>query len=320
MISDCIVTNHDFNTKFSYFFLSGNTLGNDIDIAERLNNHFSSVFTNEDVSNIPTFDNRVFAHETSTTSITVDKIKKNIMGLKESKSQGPDELHPRVIKECVEEIAEPLTIIFRKSLDEGILPDVWKSVNVTAIFKAGKRSLAENYRPISITPICCRIMERIIRDEILLHLNTNKLISIHQHGFRKGYSCITQLLESIEDWSDSIDKGNDIDVIYLDFKAAFDKVPYKRLLKKLWGYGIRGCIFSWVENFLTNRKQRVVVNGEVSNWIPKIDTKLYSEIKNRSDETLLQDNIFESSNWTNNTQSPLSATHAVFANYQGAMT
>ena len=142
--------------------------------------------------------------------------------------------------------------------------------------------------------------------------------------------------ESIEDWSESIDNGNDIDVIYLDFKAAFDKVPYKRLLKKLWGYGIRDKIYSWVQNFLLNRKQRVVINGEMSGWLPVTsgvpqgivlgpllfliyindlpeiinctvklfadDTKLYSEIKNPSDEVSLQDNIFESSNWTNKWQ------------------
>ena len=109
-------------------------------------------------------------------------------------------------------------------------------------------------------------MEKIVRDEILSHMNSNNLISVYQHGFRKGYSCITQLLESIEDWSDSIDNGMDVDVIYLDFKAAFDKVPYQRLLKKLWGYGIRGNIYNWVKSFLTDRKQRVIVNGVMSGW------------------------------------------------------
>ena len=248
--------------------LDGKMLNNDVEIAERLNNHFASVFTEEDESNIPVFEDKVYIIETRTTSITKEKVSKIITELKQSKSQGPDGLHPKVIKECVVGISEPLTKIFNTSLNEGILPEVWKSANVTAIFKAGKRSLAENYRPISITPICCRLMEKIIRDEILLHMNTNKLISTYQHGFRKGYSCITQLLESIEDWSESIDNGNDIDVIYLDFKAAFDKVPYKRLLKKLWGYGIRGKIYSWVQNFLLNRKQRVVINGEMSGWLP----------------------------------------------------
>ena len=270
-------------------------------------------------------------NERSNVRITIDNL-----NLKQSKSQGPDGLHPKVIKECAEELAEPLTKIFETSLREGTLPVAWKSANVTAIFKAGKRSLAENYRPISITPICCRIMEKIVRDEILSHMNSNNLISVYQHGFRKGYSCITQLLESIEDWSDSIDNGMDVDVIYLDFKAAFDKVPYQRLLKKLWGYGIRGNIYNWVKSFLTDRKQRVIVNGVMSGWqsvtsgvpqgsvlgpllfliyindLPEFlnctvklfadDTKLYSEIMCNGNELALQDNIYESCNWTNKWQ------------------
>ena len=84
-----------------------------------------------------------------------------------------------------------------------------------------EKDLLQKTTDISITPLCCRIMEKMIRDEILLHMNTNNLISFHQHGFRKGYSCVTQLLECIKDWSDSIDNGNDVDVIYLDFKASF---------------------------------------------------------------------------------------------------
>ena len=163
--------------------LDGNLITEEIKIAERLNNHFISVFTKENLSNIPVFLNRHFTNETNTTSLSKEKVKKIIIDLKQSKSQGPDGLHPKVIKECAEELAEPLTKIFETSLREGTLPVAWKSANVTAIFKAGKRSLAENYRPISITPICCRIMEKIVRDEILSHMNSNNLISVYQHGF-----------------------------------------------------------------------------------------------------------------------------------------
>ena len=92
------------------------------------------------------------------------------------------------------------------------------------------------------------------------------IFSTMQHGFMKGRSCVTQLLEFLEDITQAIDDGNDVDVIYLDLCKAFDKVPHKRLLKKMYGYGIRGKIHSWVKEFLSEREQRVTVNGSQSSW------------------------------------------------------
>ena len=107
-------------------------------------------------------------------------------------------------------------------------------------------------------------MERIIRDAVIQHMNTNNLFSAAQHGFIKGKSCTTQLLEFLEDVSQALDEG--VDVIYLDFKKAFDKVPHRRLLVKLQGYGIQGKVLDWIQEFLTERKQRIVINGSESEW------------------------------------------------------
>ncbi len=109
-------------------------------------------------------------------------------------------------------------------------------------------------------------MEKIIRNALVDHLENNNILSPYQHGYRKGRSCITQLLECVEDWTSAIDEHNDVDIIYLDFKAAFDKVPHKRLLKKIWSLGIRGSLFQWIQNFLHDRQQRVTVNGSISSW------------------------------------------------------
>ena len=92
------------------------------------------------------------------------------------------------------------------------------------------------------------------------------LIYINQHGFRKHRSCITQLLETKEDWTKRIDEKYEIDVAYMDLKAAFDKVPHKKLLYKVWCIGIRGNIYKWIEDFLSNRQQRVIINGKASKW------------------------------------------------------
>ena len=242
--------------------LDGSISNDDQKIADTLNNHF----TNENVDQIPNMGNKSGDLYISDIQINADTVKKTIKEINASKAQGPDEIHPRIIKECGETLAEPLSKIFRKSLDEGKLPEIWKMANVTAIHKAGNRNKSENYRPISLTPICCRLMERIIRNVLVKYLEENNLITPHQFGFRKGYSCTTQLLECIEEWSDAVDDKKSIDIIYLDFKAAFDKVPHKRLLRKISAYGITGKIYNWIENFLTNRKQRVTVNNSTSSW------------------------------------------------------
>ena len=129
------------------------------------------------------------------------------------------------------------------------------------IFKNGKKIDPFNYRPVSITSIVCKVMKSSVREKILTHLESNKLLSENQHGFMAGRSCTTQHLEVLGIWSRIPEDGNNIDVIYLDFAKAFDTVPHRRLLKKLDGYGIQGKIWIWLREYLDNRKQCVVVNG-----------------------------------------------------------
>jgi hypothetical protein len=104
-------------------------------------------------------------------------------------------------------------------------------------------------------------MDKFVRDRLMDHMEKNNLFTNHQHGFRKGRSCNTQLIEVLEDWTEKIDNYNSIDTIYLDSQKALDTVPHIRLLKKLEGYGITGKILGWIKNFLTDRKQKVVLNG-----------------------------------------------------------
>ena len=109
-------------------------------------------------------------------------------------------------------------------------------------------------------------MERLIRDKLLDHMISNKFFSSFQHGFIPGKSCVTQLLETLDEITDAIEQGYDVDIIYLDFCKAFDKIPHQRLMKKIWAYGIRGKVYKWIEEFLKNRIQRVVVNGSFSSY------------------------------------------------------
>ena len=121
---------------------------------------------------------------------------------------------------------------------------------VTPIYKKGKKNDPNNYRPVSLTSCVCKILETIVTDQIMLHLTENNMLSDQQHGFRRGRSCCTQLLQVIGDWSESGDRGHPLDVIYLDCKKAFDSVPHHRLLEKLSKYGIKGKILNWITDFL----------------------------------------------------------------------
>ena len=186
--------------------------------------------------------------------------------LKPNKSPGGDGLHPRVLVELKNEMATPLMMIFTRSLHEGQLLPSRKEANVTPIYKKGKRHILGNYRPVSLTSMAGKCMERLIRDAIMTHMTENDLLSPKQHGLHPGTilrhtaASRTGLLDA------SSRRGGNIDTIYLDFAKAFDTVPHQRLLMKLRGYGIEGRILTWIEAFLTGRRQRVVVNDSLSSW------------------------------------------------------
>ncbi len=124
--------------------------------------------------------------------------------------------------------------------------------------------MASNYRPVSLTCIMSKVMEHIIVKHILNHIDLHKILTIFQHGFRSAHSCETQLLLTVDDLCKSHDKKTQVDVGVLDFSRAFDTVPHKRLIAKLYHYGIRGPILNWIRSFLENRHMWVVVDGASS--------------------------------------------------------
>ena len=184
-----------------------------------------------------------------------------IVSLNVNKAPGPDSKSPKVLSIAASELAEPITILFRKSLASGSIPSEWKTAHVTPIFKKGSKSAVNNYRPVSLTCIICKLMEKIVRKHIMDHLVDNNLISEHQHGFVPGRSCITQLLEVMDYWTEALDEGGSVDVVYMDYQKAFDSVPHRRLILKLESTGIKGNVLKWVTDFLSNRRQRVIING-----------------------------------------------------------
>ena len=248
---------------------SGGLLNSDTGMAEHLNSYFASVFTDEDLNGMPTAD-RVFAGDPDEALreiiITEDMVMKQLLRLREDKAPGTDNLSPRLLLMARDQLVCPLAIIMSRSMATGMVPTDWRSANVTPVFKKGKRTACENYRPISLTSQVCKMFEAMIRDSLVAHLEKHALIRASQHGFRKGHSCLSNLLCFLDKVTSCVNEGRSADAIYLDFAKAFDKVPHQRLLIKLRAHGVDGRLLTWIESWLRDRKQRVCLRGSSSSW------------------------------------------------------
>ena len=191
-------------------------------------------------------------------------IEKAIEELNENSSSGEHDIPAILIKKCKTQISHPLLLIWRDSLDCGYVPKIYKQQNITPVHKKDSKAEAANYRPISLTSHVIKIFERLVRIHIVQHLQENKLICKNQHGFQKCKSCLTQLLPHIDFIIKNLQNNNDTDVIYLDYAKAFDKVDHQILLEKLFSYGIRGKLLKWIESYLKDRWQTVVIDGQQS--------------------------------------------------------
>ena len=189
-----------------------------------------------------------------------------LKNLDHTKAMGCDEISPRILKGCASSLTVPIYMIVKKSIEVGKLPIIWKQVNVTPIYKGGSKLEAVNYRPVSLTSIPCKIAEAVIVENINNHMLTNDLFCKKQYGFMRNRSCTGNLLEAQDAISTWVNECFDVDVIYTDFSEAFDRVSHPKLLRKLKFYGIDGPILNWITNFLSDRKQRVTLGNDVSDW------------------------------------------------------
>ena len=235
--------------------------------ASILNEQFSSVFTEEDLTSTPSMSGNPFP---SVPTFLVDNkgVHKLLLDLNPHKAQGPDNIPTRFLKEFATEISPALTLVFQASLQQGMVPDDWKQAFVTPVFKKGDRTAPSNYRPISLTSVCSKLLEHIIHSQVMRHLDHHGILSDQQHGFRKRRSCESQLVLTIQDLARGLEEGEQIDAVLLDFSKAFDKVPHKRLSTKLLHYGITGQLLKWIESFLSNRSQQVLIDGQMSTPSP----------------------------------------------------
>ena len=235
--------------------------------AELLQDQYVRVFSDPTAANIEESTahlNAEYASKLEDFVLTQDDIIKAIKELDPYSSTPDGDIPAKVLTACKENLSLPLLLLWKDSFDNGIIPSCLKTQYITPVYKKGDRTKAANYRPISITSHLIKIFERVVRKHLVTHMESNGLLSESQHGFRKRRSCLTQLLDHVDNILKCLNSGDEVDVIYLDYAKAFDKVDHNILLAKLKRYGIDGKLFDWIEQFLTERVQTVVVEGRKS--------------------------------------------------------
>ncbi len=185
------------------------------------------------------------ANQMAELKITEEKVEKVLLQLKPNKSSEPDGLHPMLLSRTAKAMCKPLKIIFCKSFENGALPEDWKVGRITAIFKnKGNKKMAGNHRPVSLTSVVYKVLETIIRNQVMDFMKNNKMFSSTQFGFLPGRSSTLQLLKVLDIWTKAMEEGYNIDIIYLDYMKAFDTVLHRRLLRKSNSYKFSNQIAS----------------------------------------------------------------------------
>jgi len=170
--------------------------------------------------------------------------------------------------ELTEELAKPLSITYQQSWLTAEVPDDRRIANVTSIHKQDHRENPRHYRPVSLTTVLGKIMEQFILSALTGRVKDNQGIRPSQHGFMKGRSCLNNLISCYDQVIHLVDEGKAVDVVYLDFRKAFETVPKGTLLEKLAAHDFNGCTLQWVKHWLNGRAWRVVVSGLKSSWQP----------------------------------------------------
>lgn len=301
--------------------------------AEVFNKYFHSVLSKSS-SDLPVLDSYCSHPDTlNSINIEVSEVYNAMASLDPTKAMGIDNISPKILKYCALALCEPITHLFKLSLDQSHLPAEWKLHMITPIYKSGDKSLISNYRPISLLCIISKVLEKIVYNHIIDYLSSNVIINPSQFGFRKGKSTIQQLLIFLESIVSGTCRGGQVDTIYLDFRKAFDSVPHCELLHKLRSSGISGKLWEWFREYLSDRFQSTSIANCRSSFLPvpsgvpqgsilgpilfilylndlplsvhcsKLlsfadDTKCFKQIRKPEDSDLFQEDLHHIGNWS----------------------
>jgi len=243
---------------------SGDVITSDIDRANLLNEYFASVGTVDNGVNPPLPRAVPPNAQLDSVNFTPDNVYSAMQKLKLGGSSGPDGFSPQLYKKLAGSLAEPMSLVFTSFMSVGQIPREWAHAIVTPVYKCGSASSRSNYRPISLTCVASKIMERVVVSNMLIYLRRNGVISKQQHGFLQGRSTTSNLLEALNDWTLTVNDRKAVGVTYIDFAKAFDTVCHSKLLNKLAAYGISGQLLQWIKSFLSDRSQQTRVGHSLS--------------------------------------------------------
>ena len=236
-------------------------------------NMFNSYFQNqctivETSSILPSFVKKTLL-SLDKISFTQNQITTLIRKIQPKKSHGHDGISASLLKLCDASLALPLHIIFTNCIEKGVFPTKWKKANVSPIYKKkNEKNIVSNYRPISLLPLCGKIFEKLIYDNLHSYVYQNKFISDKQSGYKRGDSTIKQLISITNEIHKTFDEGKELRAVFLDISRAFDRVWHSGLLFKLRQIGIEGQALNIIKDFLKDREQRVTLDGQSSDWVP----------------------------------------------------
>ena len=240
----------------------------DVEKANLFNTFFHSVFTHSSL-NLPPLEELPIPPATiSDITISESDVYEALHSLNPAKAMGIDGIGPKVLKHCALSLYQPIHYLFTLSLTQHSLPNEWKFHLITPIYKSGNKSSVKDYRPISLLCIISKVLEKIVYDKVISFVSSS--ISSCQFGFRQNHSTLQQLLIFLSSVYESFSTRTQSDVIYLDFKKAFDSVAHNELLIKLWSFGIQGNLWKWFKSYLTSRMQCVTINSSISAQLPVI--------------------------------------------------
>ena len=313
-----------------------NLINSPLEIANALQDHFKTVFSipNSELDSFLNFSKPKIVFPLPDFTVTTQEIIAAINQIKTNSASPYNSIPAFIIKNCKFSLAKPLKLFCEKSFNLGIVPNYYKSQQITPIFKKGSKTCASNYRPVALTPHVIKINERAIREKLVKFFEENNILNSNQHGFRKNRSCLTQLLFHIQNIFDQLLTNTSIDSIYIDYAKAFDKVDHGVLINKLKFYGVPNQYLVWINSFLSNRFQTVFINGvssyrtKVTSGVPqgsvlgpllfiifindlseqvtfsKIltfadDTKLVFPVNSQNDQKSLQQDLDSVIHWTN---------------------
>ncbi|XP_076038451.1 uncharacterized protein LOC143023736 [Oratosquilla oratoria] len=243
-------------------------------LAHQYNSVFSIPKRQAEIHDPATFFNEETINQNQLTDLqaTLEDTIKAIKELMINSAAGPDGIPAILLLKCSEVLAVPIHMLWQSSLDKGKIPALVKQAIISPIYKGGDRTLPKIYRPVALTFHIIKVIEKCLRDKLFAYLEENNLIKESQHGFRKDRSCLSNLLTHYDWLLRNLSEGKNVDVVFLDFAKAFDKVDHGVLLHKAMDLGITGKLGIWLHNFLTDRTQTVAVDGQKSSEVKVMTT------------------------------------------------